>query len=232
MRYMFIESLCLLSRSFLGSFNFGILWLALIASASSELSSAQSSDLWETHPKQQVLGVPLTRELHLKGVSIPLGQPNAGVLLRCAEVRVVSKQIGMMRIGLIPALEVSEMSWEIRGEIPASKWCGMVMTLFQSEPLLGQSHFEGFSLVFNTTKNFRLESKAAHIESERNVLLIEKPSVEIGGESFRFHSAELLLEGDRAGKLLIAISKSHRIYLDLPLDTLPLNLHDKIHNYE
>ena len=72
-----------------------------------------------TLPLRQVLGIEMGRDLDLKGVSVPLGLPNDGLRIRCDRIRVVSKQVGGMRIGLIPELEVTGMNWEVRGQIPA-----------------------------------------------------------------------------------------------------------------
>lgn len=186
-----------------------------------EVSHAQNSDFFSTPPSHQVLGIQLARDLDLKGVSVPLGPPNDGLIIRCDRIRVVSKKVGSMRIGLIPELEVSGMNWEVRGRMPASAWCGLAQSFFQREPMLSQSYFQNFSLVFAWMKSFRLEAKEARFEGAQGVLLLEKPALEIGGERFPIHSAELILEGEQAGKLVIADDKGRRLGLFIPTEVLP-----------
>lgn len=174
-----------------------------------------------TMPSRQVLGIELGRDLDLKGVSVLLGLPNDGLRIRCDRIRVVSKQVGGMRIGLIPELEVTGMNWEVRSRISDSAWCALAQSFFQSEPLLSQSCFKNFSLDFGWMKKFRLVAKEARYEDAQRVLLLEKPALEIGVERFLFHSANLILEGEQAGKLVITDDKERRLELYIPLEVLP-----------
>jgi hypothetical protein len=209
-----------MNRDFRKFCHFRILRWGLITVLGLGVCNAQNIDPLPL-PSRQVLGIELGRELDLKGVSVPLGRPNDGLRIRCDRIRVVSKQVGGMRIGLIPELEVTGMNLEVRGRVPASAWCGLVQSFFQSEPLLSQSCFQNFSLVFDSTKKFRLEAKAACFKEAQGVLLLEKPALKIGGDRFPFHRADLILEGEQAGKLVIADDKGRRLGLHIPVENLP-----------
>ena len=199
----------------------------LLTAAPINVCSAQSSGLYGTMPSRQVMGLELSRALELKGVSVSLGQPTEGVLIQCAEIRVGSKRIGSVKLGLIPELEVRGMSWEVRGAIPASVWCELVRSFFQREPFISQSCLQGFSLVFDWMKNFRLEAKTAQFEPSRGILLIENLSLEIGRQQLHFNRGELILEGQGAGKLVIADHHRRRLGFKLPFEQWPPEFNKK-----
>jgi len=186
-----------------------------------EVCCAQEGGLFGPMPSNQVLSMKLARELDLKGVSVPLGLPNEEVRIGFARLRVVSKQVGKMRIGVFPELEVTGMSWEVQGAVSASDWCALVRSFFEREPLIRQSRYQGFSLVFDSMKNFRMKAKEARFEEHESVLQIEKPVLEIGGDCFHFSRGELSLKGWQAGKLVIVDEVGHRLGLQIPTGIPP-----------
>ena len=194
----------------------GILAVIFTIVVGGEDCCAQEGGLFGPMPSNQVLSMKLARELDLKGVSVPLGLPNEGVRIGFARLRVVSKQVGKMRIGVFPELEVTGMSWEVQGAVSASDWCALVRSFFEREPLIRQSRYKGFSLVFDSMKNFRMKAKEARFEEHESVLKIDKPVLEIGGDCFPFSRGELLLEGGQAGKLVIVDEIGYRLGLQIP----------------
>ena len=159
-----------------------------------------------------VFGMKPGRDLDLKGVSAHLGKVNEGVRISCARVRVVSKQIGGMKIGLIPELEVTDMTWDVHGQIAGSVWVGMVRRFFEREPLMKESRFRGFTLLLRTPKNFRLKSANARFDGSDGGL---------DGSLYGFHRAKLFLDEEQAGKLVLADELGNRLSIKIPFDLLP-----------
>jgi hypothetical protein len=193
----------------------------LLAVSFAAFDTTRADTLLRDARAELVLGMKPGRDLDLKGVSVHLGTVNEGVRISCARVRVVSKQIGGMKIGIIPELEVTDMTWDAHGQIAESVWAGMVRRFFEREPLMKESRFRGFTLLLRTPKNFRLKSAKACFDGSDGGLELEKPVLELDGRLYGFHRAKLFLDEEQAGKLVLADELGNRLSIKVPFDFLP-----------
>lgn len=181
----------------------------------------QNTDFNNSMSAQRIFGAKLSRDLDLKGISVPLGARNSGVVIHCEELRVVSKEMGMVKIGLIPELSITGMSWEVRGPIAVSEWCALIRAYFQNEPLMSQSHFKDFLISFDWITNCRLKAQKANIEFSRKTLHLENLTLELADRHFQFAQGDFILEGARVGKLALASGRKQRLEIDFPASVLP-----------
>jgi hypothetical protein len=202
-----------------------IIALAFLALLAPVVATSAYGAMGDPEPKL-VFGMKPSRELDLKGVSVPLGDCNGGVKISFGRVRVVSKQVGAIRIGLLPELEVTGMHWEIRGRMSGFVWAGMVRRFFEREQLLRESCFRGFVLDFNSSNNFRLEADVVRFDGRSNGFQVEKPILEVDGVRYRFPRAQLLLKDSQAGKLVLAdaLGEDFSVQLDPVLTPLEIAL--------
>lgn len=165
-------------------------------------------------PEHSVLGLDLSRALELKGVTVPLGTPEKGVAIHFGSVRVVSKKLHGLRIGLIPELEVQRMEWRVKSA--GAEWSSEVREFFGRESLLASAEFNGFELVFEERKDFRLEAKKARFEDGARHLELRGVAMRSGGRRLYFPEARLLLEKPRAGYLEVANRTEDGLKIKLP----------------
>jgi len=179
-----------------------------------------------------VFGMKPSRELDLKGVSVLLGDANKGVRISSGRVRVVSKQVGKIRVGLIPELEVSEMQWEVCGRMPATTWGAMVQRFFEREPLLGESCFRGFVLVWSSSKNVRLEAPEARFDARNKCLQLDNAVLEVRGKRYSFDHGTLFLEESQAGNLVLERVSGDRLDVGIPSELSPPEIDRLIHKLQ
>jgi hypothetical protein len=165
-------------------------------------------------PDGALLGQDLSRALELKGVIVALGPPGNGVAIHFGSMRVVSKKLHGLRIGLIPELEVQRMAWRVKSA--GAEWSSEVREFFGRESLLASAEFNGFALVFEESKDFRLEAKKARFEDGARHLELRGVAMRSGGRRFYFPEARLLLEEPLAGYLEVTNRAADGLKVKLP----------------
>lgn len=167
----------------------------------------------------EVFGQDLSRELELKGVRVPLGASGRVVTVELDHVRVVSKKMQGLRIGLIPELEIEGMAWTVEGV--GIGWCEEIRIFFERQTLLKGARFRGFKMAFARAADFTLQAKEAKFGETAGRLELRGVAMRSGGRRFFFAVASLELIGPAAGKLVVADQKQPGIVYDTPLKTFP-----------
>jgi hypothetical protein len=210
-------------------------WRAAAVALSAQIFSlhaAPAIDGIRDAKPELVFGMKPSRELDLRGVSVLLGEATQGVRISCGRVRVVSKQVGKIRVGLIPELEVSEMQWEVCGRMPAITWGAMVQRFFEREPLLSESCFRGFVLVWSSAKNVRLEAPEARFDARNNCLQLDNTVLEVRGKRYSFDHGTLFLEESQAGNLVLDRVSGDRLDVSISSELSPPEIDRLIHKLQ
>jgi hypothetical protein len=161
-----------------------------------------------------ILGQELSRALELKGVIVPLGSPKVDVAVHFGTVRVVSKKIHGLRIGVIPELEVQRMMWRVKSG--GSGWSSRVKEFFRREPILAGATFKRFELVFEDVEDFRLVANEGKLQSGSNRLELLGVAMKSSSRRFFFPEARIFLEGTRAGDLEVEDHEGDGLQIKLP----------------
>jgi hypothetical protein len=184
----------------------GCPWLVVaicLILAGGGLADQKGGGLFE---REYLFGEVPSRDLEIKGISIPLGiekMPGGLVVFSCERAGVESKSINGFRIGLIPQASLWGVEWRVRGDSLEADWCREILQFLQREPLLLEGRIERFVLLFDAVPGFRLQAEEAAFADER-LLELRQARLEFDGQKFCIPRAVLFLNGPLAGRLRLA----------------------------